>query len=274
MGSLARLLDFTFEAVDVGCRTLKNVRLVLGEVRSATPTGSSPHPSPPPVRRARADWPPGPAGACHRAGQRPDPLGRPDDKLRVIRAPENERRITPEPAIGPRFAPTRWANPHCVHAGECGRERKTRSALMGMPTQRRNRACAIFIGNGFDRRHGASLHIFACRPLVWSADCLDAMLRLSPRGEIAPPWRDINERTPCAVKAQCTRCRAQNDALRADFDRFESHTGVVAGLVPPTPSLKALRVGWAKSPASTQDMAHWPRATLRPSLPSPASGGG
>src|SRR6266446_3078445 len=51
-------------------------------------------------------------------------------------------------------------------------------------------------------RHGASLHIFACRPLVWSADYLDAMLRLSPRGEIAPPWRDINERTPCAVKAQ------------------------------------------------------------------------
>ena len=29
--------------------------------------------------------PPGPAGACHRAGQRPDPLGRPDDKLREIR---------------------------------------------------------------------------------------------------------------------------------------------------------------------------------------------
>src|SRR6266853_6462440 len=29
--------------------------------------------------------PPGPAGACHRASQRPDPLGRPDDKLSVIR---------------------------------------------------------------------------------------------------------------------------------------------------------------------------------------------
>src|SRR5712671_639202 len=29
--------------------------------------------------------PPGPAGACHRAGQRPDPVGRPDNKLRVIR---------------------------------------------------------------------------------------------------------------------------------------------------------------------------------------------
>jgi len=29
--------------------------------------------------------PPGPAGACHRAGQRPDPVGRPDDKLREIR---------------------------------------------------------------------------------------------------------------------------------------------------------------------------------------------
>jgi hypothetical protein len=28
--------------------------------------------------------PPGPPGACHRAGQRPDPLGRPDDKLRVL----------------------------------------------------------------------------------------------------------------------------------------------------------------------------------------------
>src|SRR6266436_6920365 len=29
--------------------------------------------------------PPGPAGACHRAGQRPDPVGRPDYKLRAIR---------------------------------------------------------------------------------------------------------------------------------------------------------------------------------------------
>src|SRR5229473_1515195 len=29
--------------------------------------------------------PPGPAGACHRAGQRPDPVGRPDDKLREMR---------------------------------------------------------------------------------------------------------------------------------------------------------------------------------------------
>ena len=29
--------------------------------------------------------PPGPAGACHRAGRRPDPVGRPDDKLREIR---------------------------------------------------------------------------------------------------------------------------------------------------------------------------------------------
>src|SRR5216683_689624 len=103
-------------------------------------------------------------------------------------------------------------------------------ALIGMPTQRPNRVCAIFTGNEFGRRHGASLHIFACRPLVWSADYLDAMLRLSPRGEIAPPWSDINERTPLAVKGQCTRCGAQTDALRADFDRFESHTGVVAGL--------------------------------------------
>src|SRR5712671_7166735 len=48
------------------------------------------------------------------------------------------------------------------------------------------------------------------------------MLRLSPRGEIAPPWRDINERTPCAVKAQCTRCRAQNDALRAHLETITS----------------------------------------------------
>src|SRR5258707_5643106 len=95
-----------------------------------------------------------------------------------------------------------------------------------------NRVCAIFIKNGFDRRHGASLHMFTCRPLVWSADYLDAMLRLSPRGEIAPPWRDINERTPCAVKRQCTRRGVPTDALRADFDRFESLTGVVAGLVP------------------------------------------
>src|SRR5258708_39106331 len=29
--------------------------------------------------------PPGPAGACHRAGQRPDPVGRPDEKLRALR---------------------------------------------------------------------------------------------------------------------------------------------------------------------------------------------
>src|SRR5215467_12864399 len=41
---------------------------------------------------AQAPWqlgsriePPGPAEACHRAGQRPDPVGRPDDKLRDIR---------------------------------------------------------------------------------------------------------------------------------------------------------------------------------------------
>src|SRR5229473_4244003 len=33
--------------------------------------------------------PPGPAGACHRAGQRPDPVGRPDDKLRDIRGRPN-----------------------------------------------------------------------------------------------------------------------------------------------------------------------------------------
>src|SRR5258708_1277374 len=108
------------------------------------------------------------------------------------------------------------------HAGEGGRERKTPSALMGMQTQRRNRVCAIFMGNRFDRRHSASLHIFACRPLVWSADYLDAMLRLSPRGEIAPPWRDINERTPSPVKGQCTRRGAPNDALGARSDEIES----------------------------------------------------
>ncbi len=33
----------------------------------------------------RADQPPGPAGACHRIGKRPDPVGRPDDNLSVIR---------------------------------------------------------------------------------------------------------------------------------------------------------------------------------------------
>src|SRR5216684_3892782 len=35
--------------------------------------------------RSAVGWakPTGPAGACHRAGQRPDPLGRPDDRLRV-----------------------------------------------------------------------------------------------------------------------------------------------------------------------------------------------
>src|SRR5262249_13908594 len=35
-------------------------------------------------RSAAVRWvePPGPAGACHRAGQRPDPGGRPDGKLR------------------------------------------------------------------------------------------------------------------------------------------------------------------------------------------------
>jgi hypothetical protein len=32
--------------------------------------------------------PTGPAGACHRAGQRPDPLGRPDDRLRAPTAAE------------------------------------------------------------------------------------------------------------------------------------------------------------------------------------------
>src|SRR5262249_2592457 len=34
---------------------------------------------------SRVGWakPTGPAGACHRAGQRPDPVGPPDDRLRV-----------------------------------------------------------------------------------------------------------------------------------------------------------------------------------------------
>src|SRR4051812_30170011 len=38
-----------------------------------------------PAKQNALGWakPTGPAGACHRAGQRPDPLGRPDDKLRV-----------------------------------------------------------------------------------------------------------------------------------------------------------------------------------------------
>src|SRR5882672_3756665 len=39
--------------------------------------------------------PPGPAGACHRAGQRPDPVGRPDDKLRVMRGQPSQRHVLP-----------------------------------------------------------------------------------------------------------------------------------------------------------------------------------
>jgi hypothetical protein len=93
-----------------------------------------------------------------------------------------------------------------------------------MPTQRPNRARTIFMRNGSGRRHGASFYIFTCRPSVWRADYLDAMLRLSPRGEIAPPWRDINERTRCAVKAQCTCCRAQNDALRTPLETIRVMT--------------------------------------------------
>src|SRR5258708_33042879 len=92
------------------------------------------------------------------------------------------------------------------------------------------------------------------------------MLRLSPRVENAPTWRDINESTPCAVKRQCTRRGAPTDALRADFDRFESLTGVVAGLVPASSSLKAQRVGWAKAqekPALVARPVDAPLPTLR-----------
>src|SRR5258708_13606688 len=45
--------------------------------------------------------PPGPAGACHRAGRRPDPVGRPDNKLSVIRD-----RLTPDyAALHPGYGP-------------------------------------------------------------------------------------------------------------------------------------------------------------------------
>jgi hypothetical protein len=48
------------------------------------------------------------------------------------------------------------------------------------------------------------------------------MLRLSPRGEIAPPWGDINERTPSPVKGQCERRGAPADALDARSDEIKS----------------------------------------------------
>ena len=49
--------------------------------------------------------PPGPAGACHRAGPMPDPVGRPDDELRVIRD-----RLTPDYAsLHPGYRPLQAA---------------------------------------------------------------------------------------------------------------------------------------------------------------------
>src|SRR5258708_12553472 len=44
--------------------------------------------------------PPGPAGACHRARPRPDPVGQPDDKLSVIR-----RTPLPPPTPPPHYPP-------------------------------------------------------------------------------------------------------------------------------------------------------------------------
>jgi hypothetical protein len=65
--------------------------------------------------------PPGPAGARHRAGQRPDPVGGPDDKLRET--PGRHCRVgRPFPdfaefIIGPAEGGTRWLNPG---HGPCG----------------------------------------------------------------------------------------------------------------------------------------------------------
>jgi hypothetical protein len=38
----------------------------------------------------------------------------------------------------------------------------------------------------------------------------------------------------CTPAAATDRCYCTNEQLEADFDRFESHTDVVAGLVPAT----------------------------------------
>src|SRR6266481_1605366 len=76
-------------------------------------------------------------------------------------------------------------------------------------------------------RHGASLHIFACRPLVWSADCLDAMLRLSPRGEIAPRCATLMKERLALSRRNTRACKAQNDALGARLETSE-HLSVMA----------------------------------------------
>src|SRR5258705_9084018 len=80
----------------------------------AVPQSGSALPSRQPVGRNK---PPGPAGACHRAGQRPDPVGRPDDKLRKIRGSVLQRGS---------------AVPHCasLHAGYCTRSRHKKGNAM------------------------------------------------------------------------------------------------------------------------------------------------
>jgi hypothetical protein len=48
---------------------------------------------------------------------------------------------------------------------------------------------------------------------------------------------------PCANR----RCEPHTDAFRADFYRFDTHTGVVAWACLADPNFKAQRVGWAKA---------------------------
>src|SRR5260370_20870223 len=72
MGDLLRL------SITLTINNDKIARFHLSPPLRVTP----PRPFPTVVGRNK---PPGPALACHRAGQRPDPVGRPDDKLRALR---------------------------------------------------------------------------------------------------------------------------------------------------------------------------------------------
>src|SRR6266478_8198198 len=82
--------------------------------------------------------PPGPAGACHRAGQRPDPVGRPDGRLR------------PDPVAYCALlqAQTKWAangaeTPGLTACGESCRRRGRAASSAGDPKETSDQSGAI-----------------------------------------------------------------------------------------------------------------------------------
>jgi hypothetical protein len=100
--------------------------------------------------------PPGSAGACHRAGQRPDPVGGPDDRLRV-----------------PTVAPSAWARRHRVPplAGPmAGSERAF--AHTTRDSNRSKTALTLVSATPWDRiaKNGSPERAFQSQPAARSAE--------------------------------------------------------------------------------------------------------